>query len=469
MGVRAMSNQPATHSTPPDLLNFPLLDASGAAVLRFLREHPSAPRYTHPGCDRLSAAGLERVRAFDEQLRAPLAGWRHGELPAWLDEFTSACLRDVPFYRAYGATPLNFFDLPPCARDDLQREPWSFVPDPLPLDDLVIYQTSGTTGHPLDILTHPEPLAMYVPLLRAALATRGVRLDDLAGHVGIVCVCFQRRTWTYAAVLPALGQAGYAKLNLNPADWRSPSDRATFLDACDVQLYTGDPLSFMELARLPLRARPRAMVSTAMALAPALRDSLERHFGCPVLDLYSTNETGPIAVGEARGFRLLQPRLYVEILGPADDAPGGAPCPPGTRGEITVSGGFNPFLPLLRYRTGDFASLSFPDGVPVLVGLEGRPPVVFRSADGRAINNIDVSNGLKPFGLAQYGLHQFRDGALRLRVRAAGQGPELAAERFAGVRAALLDLFGAAQPLTIEELGTLETAGDKLVQYSCDD
>ena len=73
--------------------------------------------------------------------------------------------------KSWPPMPASFFDIPPCVRDDLQREPWAFVSDALQLDDLVIYQTSGTTGHPLDILTHPEPLAMYVPLLRAALAT----------------------------------------------------------------------------------------------------------------------------------------------------------------------------------------------------------------------------------------------------------------------------------------------------------
>jgi phenylacetate-CoA ligase len=96
-----------------------------------------------------------------------------------------------------------------CDRADLSREPWAFVPDSQPLDDLVIYQTSGTTGHPLDILTHPEPLAMYVPLIRAALATRGIQLQGISGQVAIVLVCFQKSTWTYASISPALNQAGF--------------------------------------------------------------------------------------------------------------------------------------------------------------------------------------------------------------------------------------------------------------------
>ena len=194
-----------------------------------------------------------------------------------------------------------------------------------------------------------------------------------------------------------------------------------------------------------------------MALLPGLRRQLEMRFGCPVVDLYSMNETGPIAVAapDGAGHRLLQHRLYVEVLDVQ-----GAPCPPGMRGEIVVSGGFNPFLPLLRYRTGDWASLDYSNaGQLVIVGLEGRAPVVFRASDGRQINNIDVTGALKPLALPEYNLHQFADGSLRLRVP--GTLTEVAA-----ARDALLDLFGANTHLEIENFVMGESS--KRMQYSSD-
>ena len=114
----------------------------------------------------------------------------------------------------------------------------------------------------------------------------------------------------------------------------------------------------------------------------------------------------------AGGHWLLSHRLYVEVLDPA-----GRPCPPGERGEVTLTGGFNPFLPLLRYRTGDWASLDLSDPRRLrLVDLHGRAPVVFTAADGRPVNNIDVTAALKHLALPQYSLHQAADGSLRLRV-----------------------------------------------------
>lgn len=435
---------------------FPLLDDSGRQLLKTLREHPSAPRFSHQGCDRLTAAGLARVRAFEQELKTAPAGWPPGGIPAWMDAFVERCYADVPFYRRHGQPAASFFALPTCERADLAREPWAFVPDSLSLDDMAVYQTSGTTGHPLNILTHPEPLASYLPILCAALARRNVSLEGGPGRVAIAQVCFQKNTWTYVSISPFLGQAAMVKLNLHVDEWRDPDDRWRYLDACAAEIFTGDPLTFTELMRLPLTAHPKALVSTSMALSPVLRERLETHFGCPVLDLYSLNETGPLAVAADTGFELLHQRVFVEVLR-AD----GSACVPGERGEVVVSGGFNPFLPLLRYRTGDYASLQYRGRLPILVGLEGRLPVVFSAVNGRAINNVDVSNALKPFGLAQFTLHQQVSGALRLSIR----GP-LVDEM--GLRQAILGLFGEGQVLQLVEMDESFETGKKLLQYTRD-
>ena len=200
-------------------------------------------------------------------------------------------------------------------------------------------------------------------------------------------------------------------------------------------------------------AKPRAMLSTAMALLPAMRQRLETRFECPVLDLYSMNEAGPVGVADttAGGHVLLQNRLFVEILN-AD----GRPLPPGERGEVTLTGGFNFCLPLLRYRTGDHAALRFNGAEPVLVGLEGRPPVRFRTMRSEWLNNIEVTHALQRFAIPQFTLHQESDGALRLRLTATGHNE-------GQIRNALLELFGPGQRLTFESVPAFE---GKVVQYT---
>jgi phenylacetate-CoA ligase len=433
---------------------FPGLALAAYARLRWLAEHPHAPRFNHQGVDRLTAEGAARVQAFEAALSAAPRGWRAGAAPGWLAEHAAFCLREVPAYRAYGPPPPAFADIPTCDRADLSRAPWDFVPDTQPIDGLTFFQTSGLTGHPLDVITHPESLAHYYPLLRAALRAHGVSLDPpfTDPGVAVVVVCHQASTYTYAAVARYLDDAGLVKVNLNPADWRDPDDRVRFIDACQPRVITGDPVSLAALADLPLTVRPSALVSTAMTLLPGLRAALAERFGCPVVDVYSMNEAGPIAVlaPEGEAWALLSHRLYVEVL----DAEGAA-CPPGVRGEITLTGGFNPFLPLLRYRTGDFARLDLEDPRQArLHDLEGRAPVVFAAEDGRPVNNIDVTQALKPFALAQFALRQAAGGALTLRVRGAADE--------AALRTALAGVFGPGLRLVIGPLD--ETAG-KVVQY----
>jgi phenylacetate-CoA ligase len=216
----------------------------------------------------------------------------------------------------------------------------------------------------------------------------------------------------------------------------------------------GDPLSFAELLALDTRVRPRAMLSTSMTLSPALRRELEERFECPTLDLYSLNEAGPVAVYDehAGGHVLLQHRMFVELL----DVDGERAAV-GERGEVTLTGGFNFCLPLLRYRTGDYASLAFHSGEPVLVSLDGRPPVRFRTMSGEWINNIEVTHALKRFPVAQFALHQQADGGLRLCVpKSQRDAHEL--------REALIALFGSGQSLAVDHLDF----DGKVVQYTSD-
>lgn len=443
----------AADPTPTDADRYPTLSDDGRRMLRFLREHPHAPIYRDESGNRLTSDDVERVRAFEREALDAGVGWRAGEHPAWLGELVRRCYAEVPHYRRRGAAPSEFESVPSVSRGDLGRDIAQFVPDSAPLERLINFQTSGTTGHPLLLASHPVAAASYLAFHKRALRRVGIELRHGRGEVGVVLLGHQRRCFTYVSVTPTMNESGLAKINLYPDDWRDPADRARYLDALAPEVISGDPISFAELLRLPVRVRPRAILSTSMALSPALADALAERFGCPVLDTYSMNEAGPVAVFDANagGHVLLQHRMYVEVLGDDD-----RPVPPGARGEVTLSGGFNFCLPLLRYRTGDYASLRLDGGEPVLVELEGRRPVRFRTARGEWINNIEVTHAMRRFPVAQFTLRQEADGALRMRV--AGPGRD---ER--AIRDAMLALFGDAQPL---DLAFVPDFDGKVVQYA---
>jgi len=436
---------------------YPTLSAHGQSMLRFLQEHPHAPIYRNQSGNRLTLEEVNRARAFEKRVRSARVGWEPQTEPEWLRAFVEECFATVPFYRNHRLDPtrVSVQELPTTSRADLSHDIAAFVPDTVPTARLINFRTSGTTGHPLLLASHPFVAASYLAFHKRALDRFGIELRHGRGQVGVVLVGYQQKCFTYVSVTPTMDESGLAKINLHPADWRDPEDRAKYLDALNPEVYTGDPLSFSQLAQLPLKRRPRALLSTSMTLLPGLKTELEQRFACPVLDLYSMNEAGPIAVANdaAGGHVALQDRLFIEILDPS-----GARLPPGQRGEITLTGGFNFCLPLLRYRTGDYASLGFHRGEPVLLGLEGRPPVMFRTDAGIWINNIEVTHALKPYSISQYTLHQQADGSLQLRWVRHGAATD-------AVRRALETLFGAGQAITIHEVVRFE---GKIVQYTSD-
>jgi len=440
-----------TESTDED--RYPTLSASGRRMLERLREHPHAPLFRNQSGNRLRPADVERVRHFEREVATAVMPEQRPESMRWLPEHLARCYREVPYYRATGAAPRRLTDVPPISRAELGHDVARFVPDSIPIERLINFRTSGTTGHPLLIASHPVVAASYLAFHRRALARFGVTLRASCEEVGVALLGYQRNCFTYVSVTPTLNDSGLVKLNLYPDDWRDPDDRRKYLEDLAPEVLAGDPISFGSLLELGAKLRPKALLSTSMALLPRLRAELERTFDCPVVDLYSLNEAGPVAAFDpARGGHvLLQHCMLVEIL---DDE--GMPQPPGMRGEITLTGGFNFCLPLLRYRTGDFAALELVRGEPVLVGLEGRPPVRFRSVTGEWLNNIEVTHALKSFDLRQFHLHQAADGSLVLRVL----GPN---GRQGELRAALLALFGGEQRLEVLEL---DPTPGKVLQYT---
>jgi len=425
---------------------FPLIDADGRAWLDELRQHPFAPRYNMTCGDRLTTSGRERVAEFEQHILGNDPRWTAEEAPPWVKGFAERCLRDVPFYRRRGGDAGTFTGIPPCSRDDLQR-----VPDDQPLDGMINYWTSGASGHSMDVLSHPDVASMRLPIFRKVLAREGVTLDGGPRRTAILFVCSQSTTFTYASVSAYLGGAAHVKINLNPDDWRDADDRVHFIDALKPEILTGDPMSFVDLAALPVVIRPKAMITTAVLLLPEVRRRLEERFGCPVVDLYSTCETGPIALSTPRGFEMFLPDVFVEIL-----RTDGSNAAPGERGEITFTGGRNPFLPLLRYRTGDWAAMSFDGDRPTLVDFEGRPPVILQATDGRRINNLDVTIAFRPFDLTQFTVHQNADSSLIVRT---------VPHPVEGIDDALRAIFGADQEISIEPL---PRDGAKRIPYSSD-
>lgn len=437
---------------PTDLERYPTLTRSGEEMLRRMAEHPYAPRYRNRSGNRLLAEEVEQLRHLEADTLAAQITWDYARRPEWLDTFAAYVYSEVPHYRG-NARPERFEEIPAISRADLAADITRFVPDNVPVERMINFSTTGTTGHPLLIPSHPLVAGSYLAFHKRALERECITLTHGSGQVGVILLGYQRRCFTYVSVTPSMGESGLAKINLHPDEWQRPEDRAQYIDAMAPEVIAGDPISFSELLSLDVQHRPRALISVSMALSDGLRRRLIERYGAPVFDVYSMNEAGPIGCrfDDVGGHLLLQPRLYVEILDRA-----GHVLPPGERGEITLTGGFNFCLPLLRYRTGDFGALKHTAEGPVILDLQGRQPVRFRTPRG-FINNIDVAHALGRVPLSQFVCHQYADDSLRIAVPPSEMGWK------DEVLSSLQPIFGDLQ------VGIVPLhADDKVVQYSSD-
>jgi len=132
--------------------------------------------------------------------------------------------------------------------------------------------------------------------------------------------------------------------------------------------------------------RPRFIVTSVEMLYPAMRETLEEVFRCPVRNMYGAAEVGRVACTCSEGnWHVLINHNHVEILNPDD-----TPTEPGQMGRIVVTSLHNHAMPFIRYDIGDLARVSTQgcscgNPLPTLDDICGRVIHHFVRADGTLV------------------------------------------------------------------------------------
>lgn len=132
-------------------------------------------------------------------------------------------------------------------------------------------------------------------------------------------------------------------------------------------------------------------------LAPEVTEACRNVWNVPLVDLYSSQEVGYIAMQCPDGdcYHAQSENLLVEIL---DES--GNPCTPGQVGQVVVTALHNFATPLVRYAIGDYAEA----GEPCLCG-RGLPSL--RRILGRRRNLLTLPTGERFWPI--FGTRTFRD------------------------------------------------------------
>ena len=119
--------------------------------------------------------------------------------------------------------------------------------------------------------------------------------------------------------------------------------------------------------------RLRSIRTLGEVVTPDLRQLVRDVFGVGIMDVYSSQEVGFIALQcpAHEHHHVVSETVRVEVVDDDD-----RPCEPGQTGRVLVSTLHNAAMPLLRYWTGDYAELGPPcscgRGLPVLTRIVGR-------------------------------------------------------------------------------------------------
>ena len=117
----------------------------------------------------------------------------------------------------------------------------------------------------------------------------------------------------------------------------------------------------------------REVITLGEALDPAVREICEKEWGLPVVDAYSSQEFGMLAVQcpAAPHYHVQSENVLIEII---DER--GEPCAPGQTGRLVITALHNFATPLIRYEIGDLAipgeSCACGRGLPVITRILGR-------------------------------------------------------------------------------------------------
>jgi phenylacetate-CoA ligase len=297
-------------------------------------------------------------------------------------------------------------------RRDLQVNLDKIVPLNEDLQNLIINPTSGTSGQPILAPNHPRAVGCYDPLIQFALRRYDVNEEYDHPRMAAIQICSQKRTITYNTVHSYLRGAGFAKINLELLEWPSEESPAAYIKDLSPVFLSGDPYSFLQSIEYGIDYQPKALLSTSLELSDLLRAKLKSHYKCPVIDFYSLNETGPIAYGcpdNPGEFHILPFDIFTEVV---DN--NGEPLPEGQTGELLITGGRNPYIPLLRYRTGDMARIRYGacecgDNMPRIKLISARKMIVFEDSRGKPVNPVDIPRILKDYPLGRFWFLQKKD------------------------------------------------------------
>ena len=333
-----------------------------------------------------------QLRAFERYPRER----QEQMLSAQLNQLLRHAAKSAPFWterlakRTPGRKSLqeNLLEIAPLTRKDLQTR-YDEISAKFPERDRTFVtesSTSGSTGTPVRF---ERSQLFYAPLYHAiALIStnwHGVDPQKPIGVIGNRCTDKER-----APLGPPFRWLGPVGVGFEYCTKGKEIDE--IFEHCTQRkpayLQCG-PTQLMSLARYALQNkrndfRPEVALTLGSLVTEEIRESVQEGLGTRIVDRYSCEETGYIALQcpKHNHFHVISPVTHVEII---DED--GTPCPVGKPGRVLLTSMQSYAMPLVRYEIGDMAEWGEQCDcgitLPVIKQLWGRTRHLITTPDGK--------------------------------------------------------------------------------------
>jgi phenylacetate-CoA ligase len=320
-----------------------------------------------------------------------------------LNEVYSHSVKTVPYYKKtfYAAgfrkykkiTPNLWHKLPILSRSVVQLKQKDLLSKNIPRNHgrTNVLQTSGSTGLPVKVVG-TDLIQLFYRIF--ALRDHFWHKRDFSAKMAAIRHANRGQSEYPGTSSPTWSSATAGLLSTGPLVMLNSSTdislQAEFLQREQPDYLISYPSNLEALARYFLKEKLqirklRGVRALGEALGSEVRTVCHEAWDVPLVDLYSAQEVGYIALQcpeNGNNYHIQSENLFVEVV---DDE--GKPCKPGVIGRVLLTTLHNFAMPLIRYEIGDYAEVGelCPCGrtLPVLSQIMGRRRNMLLLPDGR--------------------------------------------------------------------------------------
>jgi len=330
-------------------------------------------------------------------------------------EFFQYAIKHVPYYKNLVEegkinpleikSILDIEKLPILSKEDVRKNADLLISDEYDINDLIVINTSGTTGKTLNIYISREArryaYAFFSRFKKWAKLYKGKNNITFAGRT-IISPDARPPFWRKNLISNNYLFSSYHLTEKNFSHYIDGLNKVKphYIDSYPSAIYT--LAKYIKKNNLSI-FQPKAIITSSETLLDSHRELIEDVFQCPIFDQYgSAEQVVFVSQCEAGSYHIHPEFGHIEVI---DDE--GKAVSPGETGKFICTGYTNLAMPLIRYDIGDTGILSDKScscgrNFPVVKKIIGRTDDILIMADGREVGRLDpVFKGLKSIKEAQ--------------------------------------------------------------------